>query len=88
MQETLSKFVVNNPYDFTKYIDCNPEYENYNHSGLKWTQLVYESMEKFQDDHAMKRGKIYKLHLKEPEKIEEIRNNVLRYKTVGNKLLV
>jgi hypothetical protein len=37
IQETVNKFVIGNPYDFTKFIPNNPDYEGYNHRDLQFT---------------------------------------------------
>ena len=80
--------MLNNPYDFTKHIKNNPDYEEYDHKNLKFTKLFIDSFEKRMNNYYMKRGKLYKNYFDEPQKLKEIKKNCLTLKKNGNKFQI
>ena len=89
MNEMVKLFILNSPYDFTKYIPNNPNYEGYLHEGLEWSKLVEGSRKNFMYDSCFKRGKLSRQkRFETPGELEEIRKTCLDFKTTGNKFYV
>ena len=67
MQQQLARYIVIVPYDFTKYIKENPDYEKeYDFSTLEWTCYAKEMLPEFDKSSILERG-VPKYLLEDPE---------------------